>query len=119
MIDTLPPSTTDSLAGTQGTNGWFTGAVTVSLSAYGYNLMPGSAVAATYYQVDGGSYVPYSQPFLVSGDGSHTIHYYSINQAGNQGAGGERQLPDRHPAAQHDSTPVGPGATGADRVVHR
>ncbi len=80
-IDSTPPSTTDSLAGTLGSNGWYTStAVSVTLSATDAT----SGVAATYYTVDGGIQQTYSSSaFSVSGDGTHHLTFWSVDAAGN------------------------------------
>jgi RHS repeat-associated protein len=81
-IDGTKPATTDGLSGTTGTNGWYTGSVQVTLSATDAT----SGVASTEYRVDGGSLQTYTSgtPFTVSGDGAHTVTFYSIDNAGNQ-----------------------------------
>ena len=77
--------------GTAGGGGWYRSAVNVSLTASD-DL---SGVAATYYAVDdltctppsGGAAVPASctsgTTLTVSGDGSHTVTYFSLDKAGN------------------------------------
>ena len=80
-IDTAPPVTTASLSGTAGTNGWYTGSVQVALSA----TDAGSGVASTWYAVDGGTLQTYNgSPFTVTDDGTHTVTFYSMDNAGNQ-----------------------------------
>jgi uncharacterized repeat protein (TIGR01451 family) len=80
-IDTTKPVTTASISGPIGDNGWYIGSVLVTLSATDAT----SGVAATEYQVDGGSFLTYSgSPLTVSGDGTHTVTYYSTDNAGNQ-----------------------------------
>jgi hypothetical protein len=79
-VDTTPPVTTASLSGPKGNNGWYRGAVVVTLSA----TDPDSPVAATYYSVDGSAQQTYSAPFSIAGDGVHQLSFYSIDPAGNQ-----------------------------------
>ncbi len=89
QVDSTPPVTTASLSGTQGNNNWWTSAVQVSLSANDPNDPsgnPGSGVADTYYEVDGNDpcgFSLYTGPIAVSGDGSHTVYFYSVDNAGN------------------------------------
>jgi hypothetical protein len=81
ITDTSPPTTTPSLSGPMGNNGWYTGPVTVILSATDPD---GPAdVAATYYILDGGPQQTYTDPFPVSGDGVHTLVFWSVDFAGN------------------------------------
>jgi len=42
-----------------------------------------SGVAATYYRVDAGPWLAYAGPFTLSGDGDHSVEYYSADAAGN------------------------------------
>jgi len=76
--DTTPPTTSASLAGTSGQNGWYTSSVTVTLTA-----TDSGGVASRHYRIDSGSWTTYSVPFTLSTEGSHTIEYYSIDNAGN------------------------------------
>ena len=80
-IDSVKPVTTDSLSGTQGSNGWYTSAsVSVTLTPSDAT----SGVVATYYTIDGGSQQTYTgSPFSVAGDGSHQITFWSVDAAGN------------------------------------
>ncbi len=72
------PVTVLSASGTPGFVGWFRSAVTVTLQAWDN----ATAVARTSYRLDGGPWVNYSVPFIVSGEGNHTVEYYSTNTAG-------------------------------------
>jgi hypothetical protein len=74
------PVTTASLSGPLGNNGWYLGAVTVTLVA-----TPGSnPVSATYYSVDNGPYLGYGAPFAISNAGANQLMFYSVDTAGNQ-----------------------------------
>ena len=81
-FDTTAPATSDSstpaLAG-DGDGAWRTTSQTVSLAAADSG---GSGLAQTYYTLDGVQH-PYTEPFEVSGDGSHAITYWSTDTAGN------------------------------------
>src|SRR5207302_1799503 len=78
--DTQPPVTTATLdrAGPDGKAGWSVQPVKVTL-----NAMDNVGVAATYYTIDGGSQQTYSGPFILSADGSHTVKFWSVDEAGN------------------------------------
>jgi hypothetical protein len=78
-FDGTVPVTQVAVAGTTGTNGWYRGPVTISLTAND-NL---SGVAARYYKVDGGATQVYSTAFTVSAAGVHTVSYWSMDQADN------------------------------------
>jgi hypothetical protein len=60
-------------------SGWFTAPVEVVLS--GIDAMSG--VARTSYRVDGGDEATYDGPITVSNDGTHTVTYWSVDNAGN------------------------------------
>jgi fibronectin type 3 domain-containing protein len=79
-IDLTAPYTYISMTGTySGTSGVSLSPVTVTLT--GNDALSG--VAATYYTVDGGAQQTYSAAFTVSGDGSHTVKYWTVDAAGN------------------------------------
>ena len=81
-IDSVTPSTSIGLSGTEGTNGWYTGDVTVTLAATDAT----SGVGGIYYTLDGGARQLYTAPFPVSGDEIHLLQYGSVDIAGNQEA---------------------------------
>ena len=78
-LDTQAPTTNGTLAGTPGTNGWYTTNVTVTLNA---SDSP-SGVTSVTYQIDGGPLLVYPGPFLVTGEGNHGVVFYSTDEAGN------------------------------------
>ncbi len=53
--------------------------MTVTLSA---TATSGFTVANTYYTVDGGPQQTYTAPFTVSGEGAHTVNYWSVDNVG-------------------------------------
>ncbi len=78
VIDTAAPTTTAALTPAP-VNGFYASDPTVTLSASD-SL---SGVSSTSYQIDGGSVHTYSGPFVIIGDGSHTLQYWSTDVAGN------------------------------------
>jgi hypothetical protein len=78
-IDMSTPLTQATSTGPAGSNGWYRGAAQVSLAAAD-NL---SGVQTTFYKIDGGTLKTYSAPFSISGNGSHTINFWSVDKATN------------------------------------
>jgi hypothetical protein len=79
----VPPAShgiSAALSGANLVNGWYTGTVTVTITA-------GAGVAATY-SVDGGAFTPYAGPFQVSGTGVHVVAFQ-----GNDGSSGSVAVP--------------------------
>ncbi|MBI4320123.1 MAG: carboxypeptidase regulatory-like domain-containing protein [Chloroflexi bacterium] len=74
-----PPVTSASVSPPANADGSHSGPVTVTLSATAFQ---GYSVASTYYSVDGPPVRTYSGPFVVSGDGTHTINYRSVDNIG-------------------------------------
>ena len=74
--DSIPPTTSASLSGTTGENGWYLSAVQVTLSATDNG---GSGVKQTQYKIDSGAWEIYIAPFLVPGDKNHTVSYKSVD----------------------------------------
>ncbi|HSW97792.1 MAG TPA: malectin domain-containing carbohydrate-binding protein [Candidatus Saccharimonadales bacterium] len=73
------PITTSTLSPMQNSDGTYSNPVSVTLSA---TAASGYTVANTYYAIDGGSQQTYITPFTVSGNGSHIIHYWSVDNSG-------------------------------------
>jgi hypothetical protein len=93
IIDVLPPVTTHSFSGTMGDNDWYISDVTVTLTATdpsppitmknsGAGKSP-SGVNHTYYKIDTGAWIEYTQPVIVSTDGQHQVWYYSVDKVDN------------------------------------
>jgi cytochrome c len=77
-IDGTAPVTTATFAA-PGESGWHSGAVSVVLAA----ADPASGVARTEWSLDGRAWTAYGRPVAVSGDGTHTLLYRSVDTAGN------------------------------------
>jgi hypothetical protein len=77
--DSSAPITTAAVSGPVGSNGWYRGPVQVTLTS----TDAGGAVASTTYSLDGGATVPYTAPFAVSGDGIHSLSFFSVDGSGN------------------------------------
>jgi hypothetical protein len=76
-IDATAPTTTISLTPAPVGGYYHNPFVTLSASD---NL---SGVAVTQYRLDGGAWTTYIAPFQVTGDGSHTLQFYSTDNVGN------------------------------------
>jgi hypothetical protein len=94
-VDTVSPSTSASLNGTMGDNGWYRSSVQVTLFTTDYGSGGSGAIGGvpnhyiagvdyTRYRIDGGSWQTYSGSFLVSSDGTHPVDYYSVDTVGNE-----------------------------------
>jgi hypothetical protein len=64
-------------------SGWRNAAQLVTLSAADEGAGPVSGLARVEYDLDGAGYVPYTAPFVVAGEGSHTLRYRAVDEAGN------------------------------------
>ena len=78
-VDLTGPTTTMSVAGTSGSGGWYTSAVTVTLTS----ADSGSGAGPIRYRVDGGSWATYSSPFSIAQEGTHTVEYNATDAVGN------------------------------------
>jgi Big-like domain-containing protein len=74
----VPPSTTCALDGPAG-NGCFLGDVQATLTS----TDPDDTVAATRYNLDNSGWQPYSSPVTITGNGSHTLQFQSVDSNGN------------------------------------
>jgi len=78
-IDTQPPSTTYTIAGVLGDNGWYKQtAVGVTLNSDDAT----SGVAMIYYRLNAGAFAAYTGTFQLA-DGVWTVDYYAVDVAGN------------------------------------
>jgi hypothetical protein len=77
-IDRTAPTTTAEIPAAT-TSGWYRSGVQVTLA--GHDSLSG--VLASYYTVDGGAAQTYGSPFSVTADGTHTITFWSTDNAGN------------------------------------
>jgi hypothetical protein len=81
--DTIAPTTTMTLAGTNGQNDWYTGDVMVTLTAT--DNENGSGVEKTEYSLDAGvTWNTYAEPLNISQEGVTAIRYFSTDKAGNR-----------------------------------
>jgi hypothetical protein len=112
-IDATKPST--SLATTpsspDGTNGWFQQA-SVQFTLTGSDAHAG--VAQSFYTLDGGATQTYSGAVTVSGQGTHTITYWSVDNAGNTEAASSTQveLDNVKPSTSIVVSPTAPNGSG-------
>ena len=81
--DNTSPSTTISVDGPLGENGWYTGSTSVTLTPTDNSGGYGMKYGYTKYKVDGGSERDYSSPFPISGDDVHKVDYRSADGAYN------------------------------------
>jgi hypothetical protein len=82
--DTTPPTTTMSLSGTEGNNGWYTSAVDVTLTAT--DNEGGSGVKEIHYILDSGTETTVtgaSAIFTISTDASHSLEYWAVDNSNN------------------------------------
>lgn len=82
--DTIAPVTSASLSGTLLSGSTYKSAVQVKLSATdsGYPTS-GSGVSTTYYALNTGGYQVYTAPLTVKYAGSYTVHFLTVDKAGN------------------------------------
>jgi protocatechuate 3,4-dioxygenase beta subunit len=73
------PLTTATLSPNQNPDGTYPDPVSITLAA---TAASGFTIANTFYTVDGGPQQTHISPFTVSGNGDHTIIYWSIDSVG-------------------------------------
>lgn len=79
MEENNPPETIIQMQGTfDELYRYYTSEVAITLTA----TDDISGVAATYYELDGTQYT-YDRPFIIDGDGEHTLCYWSVDNEGN------------------------------------
>ena len=78
-IDTTAPTTTHTLVGIIGSQGWYITNVTITLSANDVT----SGVNYTKYKLNNGSWIIYTGSFVVTTNGNYTLYYCSVDFAGN------------------------------------
>ncbi|MBC7080830.1 MAG: right-handed parallel beta-helix repeat-containing protein [Thermoplasmatales archaeon] len=78
-VDDTPPETTLTIGEPSYEDYWITSSTPITLSA----TDEGSGVYITYYKIDDGDWTEYVEPFTITGEGEHTIYYYSIDNLGN------------------------------------
>lgn len=114
--DSTSPTTSHSLNGVIGENGWYRSNVQVTLTAS--DNAGGSGVKVSQYKIDGGSWQTYGGPFNVTGDGNHTIYYQSQDNAGNWESVKSTPVKiDATPPTNPTST--NPGCTAANNTWQR
>ncbi len=79
LLEAGPPTTSLSLSGTLGTNGYHTSAVTANFEC----LPPsGGACASTTYRIDGGAWINGTGPFNLTSEGNHLLEFASTSAVG-------------------------------------
>jgi uncharacterized repeat protein (TIGR01451 family) len=123
MGDTVAPTTMASVVPPPNGASWNMADVTVTLSAS--DNAGGLGVAETYYAIDNPSCNPnalatcstYASPFVISGEGAHTVTFFSKDNEGNFEAMKSQTVRiDRTPPATHAVPSVAPLSNGWYRL---
>ncbi|MGD0818307.1 MAG: hypothetical protein ABR986_07920, partial [Methanomassiliicoccales archaeon] len=72
------PVTNATMSGSSGLAGWYRSNVTVMLDA-----IDPQGISSTHYRIDSGPWLNYTSRFNMSGDGVHTLSFYSVDKEGN------------------------------------
>ena len=78
-FDATPPTTTITVTGQMGENGWFTGPVTATFTVTDAH----SGADATFVAVDNAAWTNTTK-VVIQDDGKHVVRYYSVDRAGNR-----------------------------------
>jgi hypothetical protein len=78
-VDSIPPVTSCTLRGVEGTNNYYIGSVSVSLAS----IDSGSGVEKIEYQVNHSGWRIYNDPVKLSKEGHYSIRYRARDRAGN------------------------------------
>jgi N-acetylneuraminic acid mutarotase len=81
LPDIVPPTTTPTVTGSAGNNGWYTSDVQVTLSAT--DNPGGAGVAKTEYGYDGTNWDTFIAPVTIYTEGTTALYYRSTDKAGN------------------------------------
>lgn len=81
--DLTAPVTERDVAGKEGADVYNQTEVTVTFNAEDEG---GSGLDRTKYRVNGGEWIPYTEPLVLADDGKYTIEYRSVDRAGNEEA---------------------------------
>lgn len=106
--DVTPPTASHTIAGDKDADGNYIGTATVTVTATDAD----SGVALIEYNVDGGAFQPYTAPVVVTGAGSHMVHYRATDNAGNRSAEQMAMFTIVEPQ-EEDTTPPATDATVA------
>jgi hypothetical protein len=109
--DVIPPITTAMVTGTPGNNGWYVSAVQMTLTATDND--GGSDVKEIHYTVDRTETVVLgsSATYSIVSDGTHTVTFYAIDNAGNE------ETPPQEMTINIDKTAPSIPALGANKTI--
>jgi methionine-rich copper-binding protein CopC/chitodextrinase len=80
ILDNTPPTTTSDLAGPMGNQGWYTGPVSINLTA----ADAGSGVMYIQYRFGHGAWMTYNGTIELTADGLHNLSYSAADNLGNK-----------------------------------
>jgi hypothetical protein len=80
-IDTGAPISSLAMQGTSGENGWYVTEITATITASDQ----WSGISSIKYRLNDGIWTQYASPISISAEGTTTLGFYAIDQAGNQG----------------------------------